>query len=51
MRFLFLVLFFVLFVTWLFAWLTFHIASGLIHLLLIIAVISLILHSVSGRRS
>ena len=51
MRFIFLVLFFVLCVTWLLAWAAFHIASGLIHLLLLVAVISLIVHLASGRRS
>jgi hypothetical protein len=51
MRFIFLVLFFVLVVTWVFAWAAFHIAGGLIHLLLVVAVVSLILHLVSGRRS
>jgi Family of unknown function (DUF5670) len=51
MRFIFLILFIVLSVTWLLAWAAFHIAGGLIHLLLIVAVISLILHLVSGRRS
>ncbi len=51
MRILFLATFFVLLVTWLLAWAAFHIASGLIHLLLLAAVISLILHLVSGRRS
>jgi Family of unknown function (DUF5670) len=50
MRFIFLGLFFVLFVAWLLAWVTFHIASSLIHLLLIVAVISLIVHFASGRR-
>ncbi len=51
MRFVFLAVFFVLLVTWLMAWVAFHVAGGLIHLLLIAAVISLILHLVSGRRS
>lgn len=51
MRFLFLASFFVLLVIWLLAWVAFHVAGGLIHLLLIGAVISLILHLVSGMRS
>jgi hypothetical protein len=42
--FLFLILFFVLVGAWLLFWAAFHIAGGLIHLLLIIAAISLILH-------
>jgi hypothetical protein len=50
-RFIFLILFFVLVVTWVCAWAAFHIAGGLIHLLLVVAVISLILHLVMGRRS
>lgn len=42
--FIFLVLFFVLLGVWLMGWLAFHIAGGLIHLLLIVAVISLVIH-------
>lgn len=49
MRFIFLILFFVLFMCWIFAWAAFHIAGGLIHLLLIVALISLVVHFVSGR--
>jgi hypothetical protein len=49
-RFIFLILFFVLLLTWVFAWTAFHIAGGLIHLLLVFAVISLIIHFVTGRR-
>jgi hypothetical protein len=48
---LYLILFFVLLVTWAMAWLVFHVAGGLIHLLLVISVISLILHLFRGRRS
>ena len=33
---------------WAFGWLAFHVASGLIHLLLLAAVISLIVHFVRG---
>lgn len=51
MRVIFLILFFILLVTWVIAWTTFHIAGALIHLLLIVALISLILHVVAGRRS
>jgi len=47
--FIFLVLFFVLLCTWLVAWAAFHVAGGLIHLLLILAVISLVLHLFRGR--
>lgn len=42
--FLFLILFFVLLCVWLVMWAGLHLASGAIHLLLIIAVISLVLH-------
>jgi hypothetical protein len=49
--FLFLILFFVLFGIWAMAWLAFHVAGGLIHLLLIVAVISLILHLFRGSRA
>jgi len=45
----FLVLFFVLLIVWLVAWTAFHVAGGFIHLLVIIAVISLIVHFVRGR--
>jgi Family of unknown function (DUF5670) len=48
--FLFLILFFVLLGAWLFFWLAFHIAGGFIHLLLIVAVISLLLHLFRGGR-
>jgi hypothetical protein len=46
MRFLFLILFIVLMVVWLVSWAAFHVAGGLIHLLLLLAVISLIVHFV-----
>jgi hypothetical protein len=49
--FLFLWLFLVLLGVWVVGWLAFHIAGGLIHLLLIVAVISLILHLFRGTRS
>ncbi len=42
--FLFLILAALLFVVWIVSFLTFHVAGGLIHLLLVIAVISLIVH-------
>jgi putative effector of murein hydrolase LrgA (UPF0299 family) len=47
--FLFLILFFLLLGVWATAWLTFHVAGGLIHLLLIFAVIALIIHLFKGR--
>jgi hypothetical protein len=43
------ILFVVLVVAWLFGWAAFHIAGGLIHLLVILAVISLIVHFVRDR--
>jgi putative effector of murein hydrolase LrgA (UPF0299 family) len=49
--FLFLILFFVLLGIWATSWLAFHVAGGLIHLVLIFAVISLLLHLFRGRRA
>jgi Family of unknown function (DUF5670) len=43
------VLFIILLIAWLGGFTVFHVASGLIHLLLVFAVISLILHFVMGR--
>ena len=40
----FLFLFFILVVFWLLGFIAFHVAGGLIHLLLIFAVISLVMH-------
>jgi hypothetical protein len=45
----FLFLFFVLLAVWLVSWAAFHVAGGGIHLLLIVAVISLIIHFFRGR--
>ena len=47
----FLALFIVLLIIWLLAFLAFHVAGGLIHLLLILAVISIIVHLFRGRRA
>jgi len=47
----FLMLFVVLVVLWLLGFIAFHVAGGLIHLLLIVAVISLVLHFVRGTRA
>jgi hypothetical protein len=44
----FTILFVVLLVAWVLGWGVFHVAGGLIHLLVIFAVISLILHFVRG---
>jgi hypothetical protein len=45
----FLILFFVLLIMWLVGFAAFHVAGGLIHLLLILAVISVIAHFFRGR--
>lgn len=45
------VLFIILLIAWLGGFTVFHVASGLIHLLLVFAVISLILHFIVGRRT
>ena len=47
----FLALFVILLVLWLLGFLAFHVAGGLIHLLLILAVISIILHFFRGARA
>jgi hypothetical protein len=44
-----LAIFFVLLVLWALGFFAFHVAGGLIHLLLIIAVISLVVHLFSAR--
>ena len=49
--FLFLILFFLLIGLWLMMWIGFHLVGGVIHLLLIIAAISLIVHLFSRRRA
>ena len=45
----FIILFAILLILWLGGFLVFHVASAMIHLLLICAFIALILHFVSGR--
>ena len=45
------VLFIILLIAWLGGFAVFHVAGGLIHLLLIFAIISLILHFVLGRHA
>jgi hypothetical protein len=47
----FTILFVVLLVAWLMGFTVFHVAGGLIHILLIFAVISLILHFARGTRT
>ncbi len=46
---LFLVFAIVLFVAWVLGWVVFHVAGGLIHILLVIAIVTLIVHFVRGR--
>jgi len=47
----FLLIAFVLLVLWLGGFMMFHVASGLIHLLLLFAIISLVVHLVTGART
>ena len=49
--FFFIFLFFVLLVLWLIFWAALHVTGGLVHLLIVFAVIALILHFVRGRRT
>ena len=49
--FFFLIVFFVLLVAWLVVWGALHVAGGAIHLLLVVAVISLLIHFVRGPRA
>ena len=51
MRFVFLVFALVLFFTWMGAFVVFHVAAALIHLLLILAVVFLVIHLFRGRRA
>ena len=46
---LFLIVFIVCFVAWFLGGFGFHVAGGLIHILLVVAVISLIVHFARGR--
>jgi hypothetical protein len=46
---LFLIAFVVLFVAWLLGGFVFHVAGGLIHVLLVVAIIVLVVHFVRGR--
>lgn len=45
------ILFAILLIAWIGGFTVFHVAGAMIHLLLIFAVISLILHFVTGRRA
>lgn len=46
----FIALFAILLLLWILGFVAFHVASGMIHLLLIVAVISLVMHFVRGHR-
>ena len=41
----------VLVVLWLLGFLAFHVAGGLIHVLLVLAVIAIVIHFITGRRA
>jgi len=45
----FLILFIVLLIMWLMGFLAFHVAGGLIHFLLLVALVSLVAHFFTGR--
>jgi hypothetical protein len=45
----FLIVFIVFFAAWILAWLGLHVAGGLIHILLVVAIISLVVHLARGR--
>lgn len=47
----FTVLFVILLIAWILGWTVFHVTSGLIHILLVVALISLVLHFVRGPRA
>lgn len=47
----FTILFAILLIAWILGFTVFHVASGLIHILLVVALISLILHFVRGPRA
>lgn len=40
----------ILFIAWLLGLVAFHVASGLIHLLLVLALVSFVVHLLTGRR-
>ena len=46
-----LALFFLFLILWILGWTTFHIAGAMIHILLVLAVISIILHFVRRGRA
>jgi hypothetical protein len=44
-------IFVILIILWLLGWLAFHVAGGLIHILLVIALIVLVWNLLTGRRA
>jgi Family of unknown function (DUF5670) len=51
MRFAFLGLALILLFTWIGAFVVYHVASALLHLLLVLAVVFFVIHLVSGRKT
>jgi hypothetical protein len=51
MRFVFLVFALLLFFTWIGAFVVFHVAAAMIHLLLLLALIFFLIHLFSGRKA
>ncbi|HWH56073.1 MAG TPA: lmo0937 family membrane protein [Terriglobales bacterium] len=47
----FTILFVILLIAWILGWTVLHVTSGLIHILLVVALISLVLHFVRGPRA
>jgi len=47
----FTILFVILLIGWILGWTVFHVTSGLIHILLVVALISLVFHFVRGPRA
>ena len=45
----FMIAFLVLLIAWILGWIVFHVASWFIHILLVAAVVSLLLHFLRGR--
>ena len=47
----YIIAFMVLVIAWVCGWIVFHVTSGLINILLVVALVSLILHFVRGRHA
>jgi hypothetical protein len=45
----FIIAFLVLIIAWILGWIAFHVASWWIHILLVVAMVSLLLHFLRGR--